>query len=376
VSQQQSFTLIAPNGVLPATPLGFPANAVVVDNFSNQWLFLPDVPKYVAPNSLNVVMAVDGLTQGRAHFEAPAGQTQQPNPGGSAQITWLAAAQATQAGYAIATTMELQSVSDPRDFVPIIDHQRRISTDVIEREYLSTQVGRTIYRDDFENATLQWNGASGAVARDTAQALRGAASLKATTGAAAGNQAIARKFFQLLADQFVSSFPLVVVEVWFQAADTNWRDVQVFIRPDDTTQKWQAAVRVRSAQVGSGDGAQNQLQYLDSTGTFQSIQAYPVRGAAGRVDDSWHHLMLCMNYLQGTTGYFTYQLIKYDDVSWKPASSSGGSWSFNNPSAQKQATAGFRECSVDLLSTTDVAVATVMRWDEFLLADLSNAFQL
>ncbi|OLE23437.1 MAG: hypothetical protein AUG49_16000 [Catenulispora sp. 13_1_20CM_3_70_7] len=374
MTQQQSFTITAPSGVLVQTGLGFAASAVVVDNFSNQWLLLPDVPKFVAPNSLNVVMAVDGLTSGRAHFEAPVGQTQQPNPGGSAQITWLATPQPTQAGYAIATTTQLQSVSDPRDFVPTINHPRGIITDAAEREYLSAQIGRTLARDDFENATIQWGQVGGTVVGDTAQALKGTRSLKLTAAAGAGNQAIARKFASLAADQFVSTFPLLVVEVWFQAFDTNWRDLQVFVRPDDTVKKYQAAVRYHNQQAGV---AQGNVQYLDSTGTFQTIQAYPVRAAAGAVSDSWHHLMLAMNYLQGTGGYLTYQLIKFDDVTWKPASSTGATWNLNNPAAQAQATASVRETSVDLILSNDSGVAAAAaRYDEFLLCDLSNAFQL
>lgn len=258
-----------------------------------------------------------------------------------------------------------QSVSDPLSFQNVIDHRRYTLVNRTEEEYSEAQVGRLLLREDFEGTPLQWQANVGALALDATVWRTGKQSLNAQTGAVAGNTVIARKFEQLPADQSVSTFPLVVIDVWFKPLQDTWRDVQVFIRPDDSQQKWQAAIRYHNQQAGV---RQSLVEYLDSTGTFVSVGTYALRPHSGQVWESWHHMMMCLNYKQGATGYLTYQVVKFDDLTFKPSGAA--------PSAQSQLTQGFRECSVDLLATTDSGVITQVNWDQFILCDLSNAFQL
>lgn len=378
---QQVFTLKPPGGVLRPTGLGFNAASVIADNYTDNFVLLPDAGVTLAPWTIRVVVA---LPPGIVRADARLVPVTHPIPGvdvpqSACFLTWTDEKLPVSSGHLLQQSgvLGLQSVSDPTDFQPIINHQRQILTNIADYEYDEFQIGRLLGRDTFENSTIQWANISGAtVATDTAFYLKGTQALKLTTVAGAGNQATARKFFQIPADQAFSTFPLLGVEVWFRFNDANARDVQLFVRPDDSFNRWQPAIRFFNQSAGV---AQNRAQYLDSTGNFQDFAVYNVRQGSTNVGDPWHHMMIGLNYLQGLTAppaYCTYAMAKFDDFTWKPASSSGATWNFNNPPSVHLASNGFREVGVDLIVTGDNASAAAVSWDEFFIVDLSNAFQL
>lgn len=258
-----------------------------------------------------------------------------------------------------------QSVADPLYYAAIVDHRRLVLTNVENERYFQAQVGRTLYRTDWNEATLQWTNAQNTIATDTARFIVPPQSLKLTTAAVAGSQAIARKFFQLPADQGTNTFPLVIVEGWFQLRDTVCRDFQVFIRPDDGTVKYEMAMRFHVQQAGV---AQNHVQFLDSTGTFQTADTYAIAVPAGNVSDDWHHWMMAIDYKQGAGGYCKYHLLKFDDDTLKGSGVT--------VSGHVIGSGGVRQSSVDLLCSADTAAGTSVNVGPFIYCDLSNAFQL
>lgn len=258
-----------------------------------------------------------------------------------------------------------QSVSDPLSFQPIIDHARRRIVQQAGSEYSQGQWGRVLIHDDGEHAQPQWATISGTLASDTTAMMSGDKSLKLTSAVGAGGTVDIRKFTRLVADQSVSTFPQIVLEVFVKFADANLRDIQLFFRPDDTQQRWQAAMRFLVKQAGV---SQMQLQYLDSTGTFQNALAYTLAQGGGSVGDEWHHFMMALDYKQGSAGYLTYALLRVDDGDVTFASGTG-------PGAQKLGTNNVRQTAWDIIATCDTAaVSTVVNVDEIMAGDLSNTF--
>lgn len=377
---QQVFSLSAGQTLSP-TAVGFTVRSVVVDNYTDNFVLIPDAGVTLAPWTIRVVVSMPpGIVRATASLVSvphPIPGVDVPQP--LCYMTWTDETLLVSSGHLLQQSgvVGLQSVSDPTDFTPIINHQRQFIVNVADYEYSEFQIGRLLYRDGFQNSTPQWIAAAGTVATDTAFYLKGTQALKLTAAAGAGNQAIARKIFQIPADQGFSTFPLLGAEVWFRFNDGNCRDVQLFVRPDDSFVRWQPAIRFHNLQAQVG---QSHAQYLDSTGNFQDFSVYLVRTGTNSVGDSWHHMMIGLNYLQGFTAppaYCTYQMAKFDDFTWKPLSSSGATWNFNNPASQQLTTNSVREVTVDLLITNDVgAQPCSVSFGEFILCDLSNAFQL
>lgn len=268
--------------------------------------------------------------------------------------------------------VEGMSNSDNAPYDLTIGHRRELQTDLAEREYMMAQLGRQLFRDDFESGVLKWSATVGAAALDNARsALKGAQSMKLTTGAVAGAQAVVHKFHTVPADQGFTTSPQVILECWIRPADANWRDFQMFIRPDDTVQRWEGALRYFQRNTGV---LQNVLQYLDGNGNFQTLTAWPIADGAGAESDPWHHIMLVMNYHNGASGgggYFNYALAKFDDFTAKIFNASA-----TGAAGHAVASNGRRESETALLVTTDAAAATSLHVDELEYCDLSGARQL
>lgn len=64
-----------PSGTQIDEPIGFPAYGVSVDNNTGQWVELPDVGRFVAPNTSRQI-SLNGKQGARALFRAPPGKTQ------------------------------------------------------------------------------------------------------------------------------------------------------------------------------------------------------------------------------------------------------------------------------------------------------------
>lgn len=257
------------------------------------------------------------------------------------------------------------SAADQVDYPIGVDFTRALRIAVSDYEYYLSQLGRLLYRDDFNETAIQWVAAAGAVVFDTATCLKGTQSMKLTTGITAGAQAIARKFTLLPADQAFRPSPLVVLEAYFKPLDTNIRDIQMFVRLDDSVLKYEAALRFWYQQSAS---VQNAVQYLDHAGNFQTVDTYAIATPAGSVGDPWHHVVIALNYLQGANGYLRYAAIQFDDFSYIPAAP--------GIAAHTVTSGGTRLANVDLLVTTDTTAATICNLDEVRFADLSGLSNL
>lgn len=66
--------------------LGFAALAIVVDNYSAQWLYLPSEQRYIPPNTVGVAVHANGESRARGIFQAPPGVSQPPSSAGSLAI--------------------------------------------------------------------------------------------------------------------------------------------------------------------------------------------------------------------------------------------------------------------------------------------------
>jgi len=257
-----------------------------------------------------------------------------------------------------------QSVSDPLKFLNVISHRRYLLHEEDANKWEEGQYGRKLIDDKCNVSVIRWTTISGTITSDTTTYLNPSASIKMVSPAVAGNVAQVRQFTQLAADQGTSTFPLVVAEIMFQPRDVNIRSVQLFGRFDDTVKKWQAAVRFHFRQAGVTNMA---LEYLDSTGNFVQQSTYTLRDGGGNVGDAYHHLMMALNYKQGSAGYCNYKIIKVDDDTEFPT---------GPPSAQSVATGGVREAAWDIITEDDNAVATTCNIGQINAGDLSNAFQL
>jgi hypothetical protein len=260
------------------------------------------------------------------------------------------------------------SVADLQNYGETVDFSRALRTLLSDYQYHLLQIGRLRCLDDFES-TLQWINASGSgtLAVDATTYLRGTQSVKLTTAAGAGDQVIARKFFGIMADQGSKPTPLIGAEIWFKPFDNNLRDVQLFVRVDDATTKWEAAVRFWKLQAGVQE---NEFQYLDLNGNYQNLDNYVIPTPAGNVADPWHFMGIYMNYHQGLSagpGYYTYAAAIFDDFTYAFP---------QRTSAHNIATSSVRETNVDFLITSDNATGTVVNADQFVLADLSGIYPI
>jgi hypothetical protein len=260
-----------------------------------------------------------------------------------------------------------QSASDPKFYIPTQDFSRALRTSDSDYEYHLSALGRLQYRDDFNQTAIQWAAASGTIAFDTTTCLKGTQSMKMTAAAAAGDQAIARKFTTICADQGFQPTPLVVLEAWFKPFDVNIRDFQMYVRLDDSVYKYEAAFRYYYQLSGS---TQYGLQYLNNAGSFITYTTYPIPAPAGSVADPWHHAVMALNYKQGAGGYLNYAAIQFDDYSYIPGASSDGG--HPGTPAHTITTSSIRESNIDLITTCDNSSGSVTNVDEVRFSDLSG----
>ena len=84
----QSVTFSMPVTQTLQQELAFPAKSLIVDNHSNQYLYVPNSLRYVAPNALGVVLGYSESSRLTILVQAPPGVTQQaPIPAQTATIT-------------------------------------------------------------------------------------------------------------------------------------------------------------------------------------------------------------------------------------------------------------------------------------------------
>lgn len=66
--------------------LGFISQAIVVDNYSNQWVFIPGITQFVPPYTIRATYITNGTQRAQAQFLAPSGITQPPSVAGQQAI--------------------------------------------------------------------------------------------------------------------------------------------------------------------------------------------------------------------------------------------------------------------------------------------------
>lgn len=264
-----------------------------------------------------------------------------------------------------------RSVTDPFKYDALLDFARAQLVRTLDEDLFSPP-GRIVYHDTFEDTLLKWQQATGTVARDTTTAHRGSACLKLTTAAAAGAQAVARKFFQIQADQgFQQNFPIgtrqarIAVILWLRQADVNLREFHIRLVEDDTARQrewwWQFSRR--------GAGGTNSLNYLNSAGsTVALIAPYPIDDGSGTFLDTWNVAALEVDYNNGLDastppGYGYYRSLRIGDFISKPTPGS--------LATLQNATASMRNAIVDLVATSDNVTGTSVYVDDFWLLDLS-----
>lgn len=271
--------------------------------------------------------------------------------------------------------LSVRSAIYPADFLALLNFDRSL---IVAQDfpYSIMQVGRLLLHDDLEG-TLGWAQIAGTVAKSATRSLSGANSLLLTTGAVAGNQAIARKFFPLPADQFFTTQTKLAVSLWFQPQDANWRDLILRIRPDDSFHKWEAGWRYHQRQGGV---IQNAIEFENSGQIFVAAptggSAYKIADGSASVGDSWHYMLIVLNYLQTQAassptpnGYLTYHLGKFDDFTTDPTL-------FPLTPAAAIAGAANRTMDVSLELTTDVNAAASVAIDEILVSDISAVSEM
>ncbi len=262
-----------------------------------------------------------------------------------------------------------RSITDQARYEALLDFTRAPIVRSIDED-LHFPPGRILYHDTFEDATLKWLQNTGTVARDTTTAHRGTACLKLTTGAVAGNQAIARKFFQIPADQgFQQSFPIanrqarIAVIFWFRQADVNLREFHARLLIDDTARQREFWWQFQRRNLGVN---QNFMGFLNSAGGFTNVTTYPLDDGTANTLDAWNVAWQEVDYNNGTDaggGYGSYRRLRIGDfISTRTAGADA---------SNQGATAAVRNALVDLVITTDVAIASAVFIDDFWLLDLS-----
>lgn len=273
--------------------------------------------------------------------------------------------------------VDTTSVTDNKFYNVFMDWQRRLHVSV-GSDFWMYPVGRVLFLDDFESATLVWAQNTGTVARDTTTSHRGTACLKLTTGNVAGNQAIARKYFMLPADQGSQQSLTIanrtarhILGCWWRQADANLRTFTIRYVVDDSTRQREWWIQYHRRQAGVDN---NGVEYLASSGAATSWGTYPIdAGGIPPSGDVWNLMAQEVDYLNGTDaagGYGWYRTQRMGD--FKNPGAGGNSFATPGSVASFQgATSGARLGFVDLIATTDSANACSVFVDDFMLTDLS-----
>lgn len=77
-ARQKSYT-IQPGQGIDDTIDGWAANSVVVDNYSHQYFYIPNAPKFVDPGVHHVIIPLPNVSRLQGQFQAPPGITQPPS---------------------------------------------------------------------------------------------------------------------------------------------------------------------------------------------------------------------------------------------------------------------------------------------------------
>lgn len=254
------------------------------------------------------------------------------------------------------------SVSDQQYYSALLDHARRQVTPRADTEYFHDVGGHVHYRTTFAEPALQWQQASGTIATDATRFLIGSQSLKLTTAGGAGVLAIARKNFPLAADQSVNANPLIVVSGFFQFRDVHTRSIEMFVRPDDSVDKFEGAVRFHYQTAGVSS---MQVETLAPDGSFTPRGGYVIAPPLGQVLDEWHWFVCGLAYKQGQ--FLRYAKVLFDDFDFTPGAPL--------PDAHPVASAGVRQTNCDIIVEGDDASATSVNVGAWMLSDLSGLFQ-
>jgi hypothetical protein len=235
-------------------------------------------------------------------------------------------------------------------------------------------LGRTVHLDRFEDVmtggtTTKWQQITGTVGADTTTAHSGGRCLMLTTGAAAGNQAVARKFFRVNADQgFQQGQPLaarlarVIVGAYWRQMDANLREFHIRMVSDDSNRQREWWVIYTRRFTGADT---NLFGFFNLGSSRTDVATYPI-DSAGNIDN-WIDMSMECDYNQGTDaqgGYGFYRSLRLGDFINKRVAGADAS--------VQNATAAAHNVLVDLVATSDGGVCKVAV-DDFLLADLSNS---
>jgi hypothetical protein len=281
-----------------------------------------------------------------------------------------------------AAPLLVRSSVDPKSYQALMSHDRHLYV-APRLPYGYLQVGRLLFHDPTEAGFLSWSNAStgaGSIAMNAAAWLSPEtsptpASIALKGGATtAGDQGIARRFVPLPADQAFSGDLKLIVSCWFRLQDAHSRDFELWIRPDDSVQRWEAALRFHIQQAGV---AQNFLEYLDVNGIFQRLTTYAIRPGSAAAGDPWHFVMLVLNYLQGSLvssppGRLNYEFLKFDDYTSAQKLGDLTAGVVAHPIASN----GYREAAIDLVETADDASASEIDVAEVVVSDVASVVQL
>lgn len=72
--RMETFTIVTGGAALDAS-LSFRATAISIDNYTNQWVYIPSLDRFIPPGRVNYSLPLDGTTRARAQFLTPPGQT-------------------------------------------------------------------------------------------------------------------------------------------------------------------------------------------------------------------------------------------------------------------------------------------------------------
>lgn len=198
--------------------------------------------------------------------------------------------------------------------------------------------------DDFEG-TLKWKTGAGtvALASDTGYVLEGAKALKLTTGATAGNQAMA--FFET--GQVRTDTTYYALELWFALNCANAsgpRDFEVWWTINDNQSNIRYDFGWRYLFYNSGV-AQKKLQYYNSSGAWTN-------GSLATIDilvttAQWHYFLAMLQ--RDADGHIRYRYACMDgNVMYLLTPGTSG----------YESTVGTPGTTIMLTTTTDTAVAT------------------
>lgn len=96
---QRSFTLRPTDTPLSVVLDGWQANSVIIDNYSSQYLYIPNAPKFIDPGTRHAIVSVPSSGIALAQYQAPPGQLQPPaGPNDVCFLTFFEQNQPAQAG--------------------------------------------------------------------------------------------------------------------------------------------------------------------------------------------------------------------------------------------------------------------------------------